>query len=472
MEHRFETLGNASVIVFDGDRPVIATDPWLTGTCYFGSWALDHPLTEEQIERFKAADYIWISHGHPDHLHDESLALLPQGKKVLLPDHYNSEIAAHLRELGFDVTILAYRQWFRVSDTVRVLCMDNMNQDAMLVIEADGALIIDMNDSPLSGELGFLRRLVRRYPRERTYLLALCSVDADMFNFVDEHGRSLVGPPEERKRGAIWSVARTAERMGVGSFCCSSSQHIYVRADSVWANPYRIGWTDMQSHWSRPKVRLVEPFVTVDLATGDCMRNHPSHESDTTQITGQTGDDDWSARLSEAEWGQVDAFVRRFEMAQRHVDFVEFTVGGETRRFDLNRPDARPEAKRRGVGFIVPKQSLMTTAEYGYLDDLLIGNFMKVRLINTTLYPRFTPLVAKVGGNAKVYTRAQYRAFMRRYLLRNPLGTIEYRLGIEMNYVIVPFIRSLAESLGVKRPLKYLYRSMLGDPLKRQDVGN
>jgi hypothetical protein len=109
----------------------------------------------------------------------------------------------------------------------------------------------------------------------------------------------------------------------------------------------------------------------------------------------------------------------------------------------------------------------MTTAEYGYLDDLLIGNFMKVRLINTTLYPRFTPLVAKVGGNAKVYTRAQYRAFMRRYLLRNPLGTIEYRFGIETNHVIVPFIRSLAESLGVKRPLKYLYRSMLGDPLKR-----
>ena len=39
-----------------------------------------------------------------------------------------------------------------------------------------------------------------------------------------------------------------------------------------------------------------------------------------------------------------------------------------------------------------------------------------------------------------------------------------------MNYVIVPFIRSSAESLGIKRPLKYLYRSMLGDPLKRQDV--
>ncbi|HST74482.1 MAG TPA: hypothetical protein VLJ20_03845 [Acetobacteraceae bacterium] len=470
MGHRFETLGNASVMVFDGERPVLATDPWLTGTCYFGSWALDHPLTEEQIGRFQAADYIWISHGHPDHLHDESLALLPRGKKILVPDHYNAEIASHLKDLGFDVTVLPYRKWFRISDTVRVLCMDNMNQDAILVIEAGDALVINMNDSPLCGELGFLRRLVRKHPRDKTYLLALCSVDADMFNFVDENGRSLVGPPEERKRGAIWGVARTAERVGVGSFCCSSSQHIYVRGDSIWANPYRIGWADMQSHWSRPKVRLVEPFVTVDLATGSYVRNHPLQQSDAAQITGQTGEDDWAARLSDAEWGQVEAFVRRFEMARRHVDFVEFTVGGETRRFDINRPDTRPEAKRRGVAFIVPKQSLMTTVEYGYLDDLLIGNFMKVRLVNTTLYPRFTPLVAKIGGNAKVYTRAQYRAFLWRYLLRNPLGTIDYRLGIEMNYVIVPFIRSLAESLGIKRPLKYLYRSMLGDPLKRQDV--
>jgi hypothetical protein len=105
----------------------------------------------------------------------------------------------------------------------------------------------------------------------------------------------------------------------------------------------------------------------------------------------------------------------------------------------------------------------MTTVTYGYLDDLLIGNFMQVRLINTQLYPRFTPLVAKVGGNAKVYTRAQYRRFLWRYVRRNPLGTLAYRIDIEFNQVFVPWLREAAERFGIKRPLKYLYRKILGD---------
>ena len=40
MRFSFETLGNASLASVKDDRPVLATDPWLTGTCYFGSWGL------------------------------------------------------------------------------------------------------------------------------------------------------------------------------------------------------------------------------------------------------------------------------------------------------------------------------------------------------------------------------------------------------------------------------------------------
>ena len=158
MSAQFETLGNASVIVFDDANPVLATDPWLTGTCYFGSWALDHPLSQQQIRNFVEAEWIWISHGHPDHLHDASLTMLPAGKKFLLPDHYDNDIALNLQGRGFDVTILPYRTWYPLTSRIRVMCIDNINQDAVLVVEADGALIIDLNDSPLCGEFNFLRR--------------------------------------------------------------------------------------------------------------------------------------------------------------------------------------------------------------------------------------------------------------------------------------------------------------------------
>jgi hypothetical protein len=462
MNETFETLGNATIQFFADGRPVLATDPWLVGTCYFGSWALDHALTPEQIGNAVHSDYIWISHGHPDHLHHESLDLFPKGKKFLIPDHYDSEIRNFLTEKGFDVTVLKYREWFPVSPTVQAMCLDNINQDAVLIVRLGDGLVINMNDSPTAGELSFLRGLVRRHPNAKTYLAALCSIDADMFNFVDGAGKSIAGPPDERKPGAIWNVARVADLMGVKNFCCSSSQHIYVRADSVWANAYRISWADMQKHWSRPNVRLIEPFVTVDIASGSVIRNHPEQNGgDMAQISAGTGDDDWSATLSDEEWIIVEKFFRRFELLARHVDFIEVTIGGQTKHFDLN----APPAGGRGIRFYAPKQSFMETMRWGYFDDLLIGNFMKVHLTNTSLYPRFTPLVAKLGGNAKVYTKRQYGKFRWRYFRRNPVGTLSYLLEPEKNYVILPWLRDKAESFGLKKPLKYIYRSLRGDPI-------
>jgi len=465
ISHTFETLSNASVLVRENGQPVLATDPWLFGTCYFGSWALDHPLSDDQLATMHRAEYYWISHGHPDHLHHDSLATLPRGKKILLPDHYSPEIADTLRSDGFDVTILKYRQWFRLSPGVRIMCIDNMNQDGVLLIEAGDSLLVNLNDSPLCGETKFIRGVVRQHAREKTYLLALCAIDADMFNFVDAGGQSLAGPPDERKRGMIWRTARIAETLGVGSFCVSSSQHIYIRSDSIWANPYRVTFADIRQHWHRPDIRIVEPFVTVDLDSGAITRNHPDQTSDASQITTQTADDDWTETLSAEEWQKVEAFMRKFLLVRRYVDFVTFTVGGESRQVDLNPANARPAGKRRGIEFIVPGRSLMETVTWGYFDDLLIGNFMKTRLINTQLYPRFTPLVAKIGGNAKVFSRSEYYRFLGRYLRRNPVGTASTLLSIEVDQVFMPWLRRTAEGLGIKRPLKYLYRKMLGDPV-------
>ena len=39
---------------------------------------------------------------------------------------------------------------------------------------------------------------------------------------------------------------------------------------------------------------------------------------------------------------------------------------------------------------------------------MLIGNFMRTELHNVALYPHFTPLVAKLRGNAKVFTQSRF----------------------------------------------------------------
>jgi L-ascorbate metabolism protein UlaG (beta-lactamase superfamily) len=47
-------MGNATVAIYQNGKGVIATDPWLTGTAYFGSWALERPLNERQMSALLA----------------------------------------------------------------------------------------------------------------------------------------------------------------------------------------------------------------------------------------------------------------------------------------------------------------------------------------------------------------------------------------------------------------------------------
>ena len=122
-------------------------------------------------------------------------------------------------------------------------------------------------------------------------MLALCSVDADMFNFVDEAGQSLVGTAGRTQAGGSLDGGADGGATGCWQLLLLLVTAHLRAADSVWANPYRIGWSDMKRHWSRPEVNLIEPFVTVDLASGQYVRNHPAQVSDASQITAATGDD-------------------------------------------------------------------------------------------------------------------------------------------------------------------------------------
>lgn len=449
MGMQFETVGNASVQVLEDGRPLLMTDPWLRGTAYFGSWALDWPLEERQVRNATSSPFLWFSHGHQDHLHHESVELLDkENQEVLVPDHYSPEIEEHFKQLGFRTRVLKYRQWTPLADGLRVMCLEHHNQDAILVIEAGDALIINRNDCPMGGEKPFFRRLVRRYPK--SFLLSICAIDADMLNLVDARGNPAMGPPDERKPGAIWDLSDLCTYLGVGYKCCSSSQHLYVRQDALWANPYRITYEDVARYWNAEDTELVPPFVRFDLDAMTYVENHPSHESDWAAVTDATGDDDWDQPMTAEDWAKLEAFFARFELLGRRLDFVRFTIAGETR--DVWRGpshDARPEAKRRGMHFRAPRNSLLECVHWGYFDDLLIGNFMKTEPINASLYPDFTPIVAKLGGNARVFTAAERAAFRRRYLKQN--ATAFLRDGLDDWWLRrgKPFLRDSLSNLGV-----------------------
>src|SRR5512141_3262918 len=186
----FETVGNATLIAHDR-TPVLATDPWLFGSAYFGSWILTHEIPPEQLASIRACPYVWISHGHPDHLSMPSLETLKDAS-ILLPDHVGGRIRESLENDGYRVRVLPDREWVPLSPRVKVLSIADVYQDAVLLVDLDGTLVINANDCNDHGWSPLVRREARR--AKDSFLLALSGYgDADMLNYFDADGNRI--PP-------------------------------------------------------------------------------------------------------------------------------------------------------------------------------------------------------------------------------------------------------------------------------------
>jgi hypothetical protein len=275
----------------------------------------------------------------------------------------------------------------------------------------------------------------------------------------------VIDPPEQRKPGMIWALARIVEALGVGAYVSSASQHIYVRQDAVWANPYRVGWPDVVRYWTRPGIPIIEPFIKMNLDTGEYERKHPAQTSDVSQITDVNSDDDWTVPLTEAEWVALTKFFTDIEILRPYLDVIDFRVAEENRRIWID-PTAqgKAESRLRVIAFHAPAKSLMSAVKLGYFDAILIGNFMTTELRNTTLYPHFSPIVAKLAGASGVKTFKAWRAFRWRYFRRNPIGYMEWH-AMEKLAALADVVRVWADRLHIKRPLKVIYRRYLGDPV-------
>ena len=72
--------------------------------------------------------------------------------------------------------------------------------------------------------------------------------------------------------------------------------------------------------------------------------------------------------------------------------------------------------KKEGIQFETPRNSLIYSIKNNIFDDLLIGNFMKVKLINVpSLYPDFTPYVTKYGDNGLSSSKEELKKYFNYY---------------------------------------------------------
>jgi hypothetical protein len=431
----FETIGNATVICFD-DKPILATDPWIAGEPYFGSWGMAHEIPTAQLNHILQCDYIWLSHGHPDHTNPASLERL-SNKTILLPDHVGNRMRNDLVQLGFSVQTLPDRAWRRLSKHIRVMSVADYNQDGILLIDINGRLLVNLNDAVDRGWGRFVRGIVRRY--ETTFLLKLFGYgDADMINIFTEGGKRLLPPPPTASEADLrfWNdlflqkLTFWTSYFGTRYVIPFSMFHMYQRRDSLWAAPYT---TPLEAFkcFKSAQCELLPAFIRYDCESDTLDSLNPPKRELCIREPEEFGDN-WTDQLESDEVIRVVRYFKGIEFLRDHLDFINVRVGQTDHTISIN-CDMK---LNRGVTFEVPRVSLMAAVKYNVFDDLLIGNFMKTTLHGrwgpgqapNVLYPHFTPYVARYADNAGVKTKKALSEYLGAYRHRAPLDYMLHKI--------------------------------------------
>ncbi len=425
MDLGFDTIGNATLIGYDGG-PVVVTDPWIYGSAYFGSWTLSHKVPEEQERAILDVKHVWLSHGHPDHLSGETLEKL-KGKELLLANHEGQRIRRDLESQGYRVRVLPDRQWVNLTPRLRVMTIADYNQDSIFLMDVGGTLVVNLNDASDRGWGRFVKELAKGY--RKRFLVALSGYgDADMINFWDEDGQR-IPPKSAAKIPPGIEIARMCDAVHADYFIPFSSMHHYQRSDSVWANEYTTKLDDYAKGFASDHAEMLPAFMRYDAATDQLSEISPP-ENPPRVIDSKEFGDDWSDTLSPEDVAAISDYFKSVEHLGKVMQFVRFRVGGREHTIDLS--DGSGNTRGRGITFETPRKSLMSSVEWRVFDDLLIGNYMKTTLHgkwgDDKLYPDFTPYLAKYGDNGLARTEDELRRYFRAYLLRAPMDYIRHRI--------------------------------------------
>jgi hypothetical protein len=404
----FETIGNATLTVFD-NIPVLTTDPWIIGKPYFGSWDHAYTIPNEQIDNIKKSKYVWLSHGHPDHI-DESSFIHLKDSILLIPDHFGDRIYNHFSK-NYKCIKLKSNEWFQISKNVKIKSFADWNQDGALLVDILGKdIICNQNDGSLLGWSKTISNTVKSY-KNKFILKLLNWGDADMINLYDECGKFIL--PSAAKQMPIGEAyTRTMQNNGYNYAIPFSSMHQYVREDSFHMNKYCTPLDKFSDGFINTYGELLPAFIRWDSTKEDYKKINCSKKATYPIPINEFGDNN-TDELSLEDKENLKNYFNSFESLPKHFGSLIFTVGNKDFEIGLS-------TKKTSIRFEAPRNSLMKSIKYKIFDDMLIGNFMKTTLIGTkSLYPHFAPYVAKYGDNGFSKTNNELKEYFDYYKLNS-----------------------------------------------------
>ena len=414
----FETIGNATLICYD-KTPILITDPWIEGNPYFGSWQHSYEIPSQQLEAIKQSKYCWFSHGHPDHLNCDSLYLV-KDKQILLPNHYGDRIYNDLKNQGYSVKILKDKKWYNLSKNISVLCIAHSNQDAILLINMDGKLILNFNDCPMPDIFckKYISKIIKK--SSKSFLLKLSGFgDADMINYYDQDNNFIPRTPIKDRESIGSRMSKIVDQLGINYFIPFSSMHRYQRSDSIWANKYIANLSDYSKGYYSDKSEILPAFIRYNCISEFIEPINPLQNTYNV-IEPEQFNDNWSDELNRIDIQKINQYFLKINHLHNFLDYINIRVGAKDNIIIFKK-----NKFKRGLQFDVPRHSLMESINHQIFDDLLIGNFMKTTLHgdwpDSKLYPDFTPFVSKYSDNGDANSQKEIEQYFNAYNKRWPL---------------------------------------------------
>jgi len=152
-------IGHASILVEAGGITILS-DPWWRGPCFGAQW-WTYPLPYVSAVEARRIDYVYISHGHHDHLHPGTLSTLGKHTKVLVSAE--TELASSIKELGFEVIEINDCQPVLLGSSAVSCCiMQTHGGDTLMTLSDGTEVCVNLNDALHSAPDAVKRAFIER----------------------------------------------------------------------------------------------------------------------------------------------------------------------------------------------------------------------------------------------------------------------------------------------------------------------
>ncbi len=254
------TIGHACLIIIEDGNPIIATDPWLTGSVYWRSWWLEKIPSDAEFQLVRHSRFLYITHSHIDHFNWPTLRKLGH-HRVLHPAFPSYSVPGFLNSHGYQNCTLTPLTWYALSDKVRICSVPVPMDDSILLIDTPDAVIFNVNDSaPRRVLLERLRQAFNPHGKKAIALKSYSPASSAALTFQDG-----VRTPLKTKKDFVRVAIEISHAVGADLFVPFASQAFFNREDSKWANDHKVTYEDLLRYWSGTTTKLCKPFVNMDL---------------------------------------------------------------------------------------------------------------------------------------------------------------------------------------------------------------